>query len=195
MKCRRLLHTSNDASYSIGSHIIPLQALIHLRSLQAADAEVLQHFLSLSAFETQHTLRYRGEKLPACKILEKIQFSIESNTALNLGVFDSGKLVAQLMFRVALPEHPWMKHVGEFGMTVLRDYWNQGIGTALLQNMENFSKEIGVTRIEAKVRTQNVNGLTLYKKVGYQVEGTRKHAVLIDDVFQDEFFIAKLLVH
>jgi predicted acetyltransferase len=164
-----------------------------LRSFQAADAEALQHFLSLSAFETQHTLRYKEENLPICKLLEKINFSIESNTSLNLGVFDSGKLIAQLMFRIALPEHPWMKHVGEFGMTVLRDYWNQGIGTALLLKMENFAKEVGVTRVEAKVRTKNDRGLNLYRKAGYHVEGTRKNAVLIDEVFQDEFFIAKLL--
>lgn len=78
-------------------------------------------------------------------------------------------------------------------MTVLKEYWGQGIGTALLEHMEGFAKNIGVTRIEAKVRALNERGIALYKKSGYEIEGVRKKAALINEVPEDEFYIAKLL--
>lgn len=60
--------------------------------------------------------------------------------------------------------------------------------------MATFGPEnLGVQRIEAKVRTQNPRGVALYKKAGYQIEGTRRKAALIDGEFRDEYFIAKLL--
>jgi len=48
-------------------------------------------------------------------------------------------------------------------------------------------------RMEAKERTSNERGLALYKKAGYQIEGTRKKAAFISGSFEDEYYIAKFL--
>ncbi len=163
------------------------------RSFTAEDAEALQIFFYQSALESTHTLHYKEKNIPVSKIQERCNQSLESPCDLFLGAFDNDKIIGQLLFRVSHPEHPWVKHVGEFGMTVLKDYWGQGVGSALLEQMEDFAKSIGITRIEAKVRVSNARGIALYKKSGYEIEGSRKKAALIDGVFQDEFYIAKLL--
>ena len=167
--------------------------IYELRSFTDEDGEVLQSFFHQNALESTHTLHYKEKNIPVNKIKERCGQSLESPCDLFLGAFDKGKIIGQILFRVSHSEHPWAKHVGEFGMTVLKDYWGQGVASALLERIEDFAKSIGVIRIEAKVRVSNERGIALYKKSGYEIEGSRKKAALIDGMFQDEFYIAKLL--
>jgi RimJ/RimL family protein N-acetyltransferase len=164
-----------------------------VRDLVIEDAEKLQKFFHQSAYESTHTLQCKERTIPIEKLIEKIKQTHESLFDLSLGVFADEKLIGQIVFRVAYPEHPWIKHVGEFGMTILKEYWGQGIGTALIGKMELFAKNVGINRIEAKVRVKNDRGLALYQKCGYAIEGIRKNAVLIDGIFEDEYYIAKIL--
>lgn len=164
-----------------------------LRSFVPEDAEAQQNFFYQSALDSTHTLHYKEKNIPISKLRERSNQALESPTDLSLGVFDNGKIIGQLFFKISYPEHPWVKHIGEFGMTVLKDYWGQGIGSSLLTQMESFAKCVGVTRIEAKVRCSNQRGVSLYNKSGYEIEGTRKKAALIDGSFEDEYYIAKLL--
>jgi RimJ/RimL family protein N-acetyltransferase len=165
-----------------------------LRNFIPADAEALQNFFSQSALDTTHTLHYKERPISVAKLQERIKHSLESPSDLFIGVFDQENIIGQLYFRVCPSDHPWVKHIGEFGMTILKDYWGQGIGTALLQQMERFANSIGVSRIEAKVRTTNEQAIALYKKFGYHIEGNRKRAALINGSFEDEFYIAKIIL-
>lgn len=164
-----------------------------LRSFVPEDAEALQNFFYQSALDSTHTLHYKEKNIPISKLQEKSNHALESPTELSLGIFDNGKIIGQLFFRISYPEHPWVKHIGEFGMTILKNYWGQGIGSALLAQMESFAKSVGVTRIEARVRRSNERGVSLYRKSGYEIEGRRKKAAMINGSFEDEFYIAKLL--
>ncbi len=164
-----------------------------LRSCAEEDAETLQDFFFQSALESTYTLHYKERNMPISQLQEKCKQAIESQSNLILGVFENSKIIGQLSFRVAYPEHPWVKHIGEFGIIVLKNYWGQGIGSTLLKKMEDFAKSVGVFRIEAKVRSLNERGLGLYEKRGYQIEGERKKAALINGNFEDELYIAKLL--
>jgi RimJ/RimL family protein N-acetyltransferase len=168
--------------------------IYNLRSLTPEDAESLQNFFYQSALDSTHTLHYKEKNISLDKLRERSKQAIESQHDLFLGVFDSEKIIGQLSFRITYPEHPWVKHIGEFGMTVLKSYWGKGIGSTLLKIMETFAKTIDVTRIEAKVRASNARGLALYQKSGYEIEGIRKNAALINGSFEDEYYIAKLLI-
>lgn len=169
-------------------------SMYDLRSVIPEDSQALQSFFYQCALESTHTLHYKEKNIPVSKLEESSKKALESPNDLSLGVFDNGKIIAHLSFRVTHPEHPWVKHIGEFGMIVLKDYWGQGIGSALLEQIEKFAKSIGVTRIEAKVRTSNERGVALYKNAGYQIEGSRKRAALINGAYEEEFYIAKLLI-
>lgn len=108
-------------------------------------------------------------------------------------MFDEDKIVGSLQFRVSIPDHSWVKHIGEFGMLVLKDYWNQGIGKKLLRIMDNYALQSGFVRIESKVRCNNERGIILYLKNGYKIEGIREKGAFIENKFVNEYFIAKLL--
>ena len=47
--------------------------------------------------------------------------------------------------------------------------------------------------LELTVMTHNTAGIALYKKQGFAIEGTKRHSLLINGQFIDEFYMSKLL--
>ena len=165
------------------------------RSCQQQDVEEIKKFLQQVALESTHTLVCKDRELSLEKLKERSELALKSPCEIYLGVFSETNIVGQLHFRVPSPDHPWIKHVGEFGMMIAAKHWGQGIGSELLEIMETFAKSIGISRIEAKVRMTNERGIALYKKRRYEIEGVRKKAAFINGHFEDEFFIAKLVAN
>jgi ribosomal-protein-alanine N-acetyltransferase len=158
------------------------------------DVDAFLVFQPQAASETQHTLQVVGRVPERAKIQAAWQENLRDPIALRVGVFAGDRMVAQLGFYAENPtRHPWVEHVGRFGMMVLKEFWGEGVGRKLLELMETHARTVGITRIEALVRTANDRGLRLYAREGYRIEGTRKRAALIDGEYRDEYFIAKLL--
>lgn len=164
-----------------------------IRSCCLEDAESLQQFLQQGALESAHTLVCKEQNTSLSKIKERIECALKSPFEIYLCVFAGERIIGQSHLKTISPEHPWIKHIAEFGMMISADYWGQGIGSGLLEIMEGFAKKIGISKIEAKVRLSNERGLSLYSKNGYEIEGTRKKAAFINGQFEDEFFISKLI--
>lgn len=167
--------------------------ILKVRHLELCDAVALYDFYAQAAQETQHTLVCQEKLASLTRLREKIENAEKSFSEIYLGVFEEAQVIGSLQFRVALPDHPWAKHLGEFGMIVLKQYWNQGIGRQLLKFMELFAVEAGVCRIEAKVRANNDRGIALYRDAGFKIEGIREKGAFINSQFVDEYFIAKIL--
>ena len=103
-----------------------------------------------------------------------------------------GKIISTFGLHMNMRHHPWVKHMATFGMGILKSHWGTGLAPEIIRTLEAVAKEEGVTRIEAQVRVQNERGVAFYKKMGYEIEGTRRKAALINGEYQDEYFIAKL---
>lgn len=65
----------------------------------------------------------------------------------------------------------------EFGLSILANYRRRGIGTRLIQEVEDWAWAKGVTRMELGVYSNNEAGILMYEKLGYQVDGRRVDAV------------------
>lgn len=164
-----------------------------VRSCHIEDIEDLQKFFRKGAIESTYTLACKEKEQSLSKLKERIEGALNASAEIYLCVFDEDKIIGNLHLRAISPEHPWIMHIAEFGMMVSSDYWGRGIGHALLEIMEDFAKNIKISKIEAKVRVSNKRGLALYKKNGYEIEGIRRKAAFINGQFEDEFFIAKFL--
>lgn len=70
----------------------------------------------------------------------------------------------------------------------------QVLGNQLLSNLEKWAKLHGITRLELTVLCHNTRAIRLYKKFGFEVEGTKRHSLKIDGEYFDEFLMSKLLV-
>jgi RimJ/RimL family protein N-acetyltransferase len=69
----------------------------------------------------------------------------------------------------------------------------QGIGTRLFEACEQWAREKHLHRLELTVMTHNVRGLALYKKMGFEIEGTAQHAMQVDGEYVDLYYMSKLL--
>lgn len=82
------------------------------------------------------------------------------------------------------------RHVGEFGISVRKDYWGKGIGKALLQNLIDWGKASPYCeKINLRVRDDNIRAISLYRKLGFQVEGLIKKDMKINGEFVDCLFM------
>ncbi|QRG69135.1 GNAT family N-acetyltransferase [Brevibacillus choshinensis] len=95
-----------------------------------------------------------------------------------------GTLVGNLTFRGGARART--QHAGEFGVSVLKDFWGYGIGRALIESLLGWAKDSAVVRkINLRVRSDNASAIHLYKKLGFKEEGVFTREFLIDGVFYD----------
>jgi RimJ/RimL family protein N-acetyltransferase len=165
-----------------------------IRSIEAEDAAEFLIFRNQIPYDTTNTMQYVGMQFPPIgEIAKRLETQSADSVILNIGAFDENKLVGFLNFRLESPDHPWVQHLAQFGMMILKDYWGLGIGKELLRLQDIHAKAQSITRIEAKVRVANERGVRLYQSNGFDIEGTRKRAANINGEFHDEYFIAKIL--
>ncbi|MFF2878696.1 GNAT family N-acetyltransferase [Gottfriedia sp. NPDC057991] len=85
------------------------------------------------------------------------------------------------------------KHSVYLAIGILEEYTGKGIGTKLFQNIEEWAIKHSISRLELTVVKQNEAGVGLYKKMGYEIEGTKRNSLIIDGNSFDEYYMAKLL--
>jgi putative acetyltransferase len=86
-----------------------------------------------------------------------------------------------------------MKHMADLGLMVARDYWNVGIGFALMQAaLEIADNWLGLKRVELGVYTVNEAAIHLYEKCGFESEGVRRRWAFGDGGWFDSLLMARL---
>lgn len=108
-----------------------------VRSCHEKDIKELQKFLKKGAVESTHTLVCKEQEQPLPKLKIRVENALKSPYEIYLCVFDESKIIGQLYLKALSPEHPWIKHIAEFGMMISADYWGRGIGGALLGQFED----------------------------------------------------------
>ena len=78
------------------------------------------------------------------------------------------------------------RHDGILGIVVAQKYQNQGIGTDLIKQAVAWSRGNGITtRLSLDTRADNISAVNLYLKFGFEFEGCRKNAVLLNGIYYD----------
>jgi ribosomal protein S18 acetylase RimI-like enzyme len=90
-------------------------------------------------------------------------------------------------------ERPTMRHGGVLGIGLLGEYRGRGLGEKLMLMTLEAAHTFGLTRVELSVRHDNARALRLYRKVGFEIEGQKRRAVLVDGVYHDLIFMGLLL--
>lgn len=169
---------------------------IIFRNITPEDAERFLKFREQVPHDSTHTYQYVGMTFPSIEeTATRLATQQDDKKVLNIGAFDGDQVIGYLNFRLPMNDHPWVQHLGQFGMMVLKEYWGYGIGKRLLALQEEFARSIEVNRIEAMVRVKNDRGIKLYLHSGYKIEGTREKGAKINGELVDEYFIAKILDH
>lgn len=86
-----------------------------------------------------------------------------------------------------------LKHAGVFGLNVLQSYWGFGLGRALATAIIKEARVIEVSRIELRVREDNLRAISLYESLGFQHEGRLRKAFRVNEHYFDEHIMGLLL--
>lgn len=86
---------------------------------------------------------------------------------------------------------PRTRHRASLVIGVREAFHGNGVGTSLMNKAETWAQEVGIRRIELTVVEDNERAISLYKKMGYTIEGTRTNSFFIQDRYVNELYMAK----
>jgi len=165
---------------------------IVIRQAIPDDASKIIELNKKLATETKYMLRELEEiNLDVSKEKERISKAVESDDNLLLIAQAGDSIVGVLGF--FRNNRKRIKHVGAFAVGVEKKYWGKGIATALINEMEAWIKDKGIKRIEMTVVENNERAISLYKKLGYEIEGVkRKDHFIGNNTYLNSVCMAKL---
>ncbi|MFT4924186.1 MAG: putative acetyltransferase [Phenylobacterium sp.] len=102
-----------------------------------------------------------------------------------------GDIVGQLSLFVE--KSPRRKHVANIGMAISDQHQGKGIGSQMLAAAVDMADNwLAIRRIELEVYADNAAGVALYKKHGFEIEGTAKCYAFRDGQYVDAYLMARL---
>lgn len=169
----------NDGIYTIGE-------------IKMGDALSMLDFLDQISKESDNLTFGPGELMPT---LEKersiIKSMIDSPSSLSIVAIEKNRVIGNLGFNGGVRSR--VKHCGEFGVSVLRDYWGNGIGSSLIQYMLDWAASGPVTKINLRVKDDNTKAITLYERFGFEKEGVLRRDFRINGIYYDSIMMGKII--
>ena len=153
-----------------------------IRSPKDEDIQGTLDYLYISAGETEFILRYpeecgkytaEGEKA----FVDRINAS--DNEAMLVCLVD-GKVAGncQITWKKSIKEG----HRASVAIALLKDYWGQGIGTLLFQEMIRIAEENpNLLQMELEFIEGNHRARALYEKMGFRITGIHPNAIRLKD--------------
>jgi putative acetyltransferase len=85
------------------------------------------------------------------------------------------------------------RHAMHLGISVAPAMQGQGVGSALMAALVDYADRWAqVLRLELTVFTDNLPAIALYRRFGFQIEGTHRAYALRDGVYVDAHAMARL---
>src|SRR5687768_1988791 len=170
-----------------------LQSVI-IRAAVVADAEALVAFRLVIANEPDNNIIWEPGEFD--RTAEEEGMLVEevgaSDNSIMLVAEVEGRIVG--MLGCFGGKRRASRHSAGLGVTLLKEYRGQGIGTLLMERVIEWAKGTGVlTRIELEVYPHNARARHLYEKCGFVVEGVKHNAYIKSGRYMDVVMMALLL--
>ena len=131
------------------------------------DGPEVSTFFTTTHGETDYLLSYPEESTRDDeKQSNYLKETTESDREIELLAIVDGKVVGMAGFN-AIGSKYKVRHRAEFGITVSKNYWGQGIGKAIMNASIECAKEAGYIQLELDVVADNTRAIELYKKLGF----------------------------
>ncbi|NUU79354.1 GNAT family N-acetyltransferase [Paenibacillus xylanilyticus] len=162
-----------------------------IREIQPDDAQRFDLLMKQVEAEADFMLMEPGERKASPEQQHKwlVRMDKEWNSTVLVAEHD-GQLVGYLA--VIGGDTRRTKHSAYLAIGVLKEYTGRGIGTNLFQKMEEWAVTHNILRLELTVVIQNEAGVSLYKKMGFEIEGIKRNSLMINDTPYDQYFMSKI---
>jgi RimJ/RimL family protein N-acetyltransferase len=165
---------------------------MNIRPVKIKDAEELLHLIKNVENQSEFMLMEPGERQMT---LEKQITMIERfESQENAVILTAEKDDIMIGYLFALGGSvKRTRHSAYLAVGILKDFRGQGAGTSLFEAVEEWAEKHGISRLELTAVTSNTHGIALYKKRGFEVEGTKRNSLNINGDFHNEYYMSKLL--
>jgi RimJ/RimL family protein N-acetyltransferase len=85
-----------------------------------------------------------------------------------------------------------LRHSAVLGMGLVAPYRGQGLGSRMLAATLDAAGQAGLQRAELVVRADNAPAIALYRRFGFELEGTLRDYLRVDGVSHDALQMARL---
>ena len=161
---------------------------IEIREARAEDAKAILAYIRRIGGESDN-LTFDGNGFPIT--VEQEQRFLESthkdSKSIILIAIKDGEIIADGSL-TSFPRR--MSHRADLGISVVKEEWNHGIGSMLMERLIDFAKDSGIELINLEVRADNDNAIHLYEKYGFRNIGTSPAYFKIGE----QYFDFKLMV-
>ncbi len=153
-----------------------------IRSPRDEDIPGMLAYLYQSAGETEFVLRYPeecGKYTPEAEkeLIDRLNASDHEAMLVCIveGVFAGNCMIS---WTTGLKT----RHRASVAVAILRDYWNQGIGTRLFREMIRIAEENdNILQMELDFVEGNARARALYEKMGFRITGVKPNAIRLKD--------------
>ncbi len=165
-----------------------------IREARIDDAAKLLAYLEQVGSESEN-LTFDAKGLPFSEQQEReyLDRRMCSHNNITLLAMEGERIIGSL--GVDTPPFVRLCHRGEVGISVLKECWGQGVGSALLGGMFAWLKDCptGLRKLDLSVREDNLQAIALYQKFGFKKEGKVSRLVAIEGVFYNGITMGLLL--
>ena len=163
-----------------------------IREAVPDDAEEMIRFLNQAGGESDNLLHgENGFTVPIEGVRRKLAMSSASENSIVLVAVENGRIIA----RAELDGYraPRIRHRARFSISVLKRYWNQGIGTEMLKRIIEQAGKMKLGVIELEMIADNAAAACLYHKMGFADVGIYKNYFYVNGTFKDAVIMQKIL--
>ena len=164
-----------------------------LRSPKDEDIQGVLDYLYISAGETEFILRYPEECGKYTYEGEKALFdriNASDNEVMLVCIVD-GKVAGncQIVWKTGLKT----RHRASVAIALLKEFWNQGIGTRMFEEMIRIAEENpNILQMELEFVEGNKRARALYEKMGFRIAGIKPNAIrLRDGTLLNEYYMIR----
>lgn len=163
-----------------------------IREIKISDAHNFTNLIKEVESNSDFMLMEDGERKTTPKQQMKLleRFEAKRNSTV-LVAEDNDELVGYLFAIGGATKRT--EHTARLVIGILTEYRGKGIGTRLYNSVTYWAEKQRLTRLELTVVKDNIAGVELYKKYGFEIEGTKRHSLIINGKYFDEYYMAKLL--
>jgi RimJ/RimL family protein N-acetyltransferase len=166
--------------------------MVTIRHISAEDAERFLMLAQTIEQETSFMLREPGElTMTATGQREQITQLLSRDNHTIFVADDAGTLAGYLSAAGGIYRRN--HHNVHIAIGIRQAYTGQGIGQQLFAALETWARARALHRLELTVMAHNERAIRLYKRMGFIIEGTKRHALFINGTYVDEYYMAKLL--
>ena len=165
-----VLQDGQKLSVRVGSAPDAVEVLEYLEDISGET-----DYLSFGAGEFDMTVEEETAYLESSRL---------TDNRLYLIAWVDGGIVATLSYDGG--RRPRTQHTGELGISVRKSHWGLGIGNALMDWLIDWARtNARVTKINLRVRIDNDSAIQLYRKKGFEVEGTIRQDLCVNGSYHD----------